>query len=126
MDEWDATSATSLYHDHPRGAAVIDPALRTRIRALFFAEHWKVATIFKKVFGDLEVFNRFVSDVLGVTIEVDAVHQEYRYPEAVGRVNIEYDLFGEDARHRVVVEVQHIRESDPSTPRTRPVIPSRS
>ena len=72
----------------------------------------RYGTIFKKVFGDLEVFNRFASDVLDMTIEVDAVHQEYRYPSPVGKVKVEYDLFGEDAARRVIVEVQHIRESD--------------
>ncbi len=72
----------------------------------------RYGTIFKKVFGDREVFNRFVSDALDMTVEVDAVHQEYRYPTPVGKVNVEYDLFGEDVARRVIVEVQHIRERD--------------
>ena len=72
----------------------------------------RYGTIFKKVFGDREVFNHFVSDVLDTTIEVDAVHQEYRYPSPVEKVNVEYDLFGEDAARRVIVEIQHIREHD--------------
>jgi hypothetical protein len=41
-------------------------------------------TVFKKAFSDREVFSKFASDVLGLTIEVSTVHQEYRYPEAVG------------------------------------------
>jgi len=72
----------------------------------------RYGTIFKKVFGDREVFNRFVSDALDMTVEVDTVHQGYRYPTPVGKVNVEYDLFGEDVARRVIVEVQHIRERD--------------
>jgi hypothetical protein len=72
----------------------------------------RYGTIFRKVFGDREVFNHFVSDALDMMVEVDAVHQEYRYPSAVGKVNVEYDLFGEDVGRRVIVEVQHIREQD--------------
>ena len=72
----------------------------------------RYGTMFKKVFGEREVFNRFASDVLGVPIEVERVYQEYRYPEPVGKVKIEYDLFGEDVAHRTIVEVQHIRETD--------------
>jgi hypothetical protein len=72
----------------------------------------RYGTAFKKAFSDHEVFSRFASDVLELPIEVDTVHQEYRYPEAVGRVNVEYDLFAEDVKHRVIVEVQHIRERD--------------
>jgi predicted transposase/invertase (TIGR01784 family) len=70
----------------------------------------RFGTAFKKAFSDSEVFSRFASDVLGEPIEVTAVHQEYRYPDAVGRVKVEYDLFAEDEKHRVIVEVQHVRE----------------
>ena len=72
----------------------------------------RYGTIFKKAFGDRAVFSRFASDVLGVPIDVPVVHTEYSYPEAVGRVKVEYDLFGEDPTHRVIVEMQHIREDD--------------
>jgi hypothetical protein len=72
----------------------------------------RYGTIFKKAFADHEVFSQFASDVLGVPIEVATVHQEYRYPNAVGPVDVQYDLFGEDEKHRVIVEVQHVREED--------------
>ena len=72
----------------------------------------RYGTVFKKAFGEPEVFSRFASDVLGVPITVDTVHQEYSYKEPVGRVKVEYDLFAEDVEHRVVVELQHIREQD--------------
>lgn len=72
----------------------------------------RYGTVFKKAFSDSEVFSRFASDVLGVPVHVQTVHQEYRYPETVGRVNVEYDLFAEDVDNRIIVEVQHIRERD--------------
>ena len=72
----------------------------------------RYGTIFKKAFGDREVFNGFVSDVLETPVAVDAVRQEFSYPTPVGKVKVEYDLFGEDVSHRVIVEVQHIREHD--------------
>ncbi|MFO0755713.1 MAG: hypothetical protein U0359_04450 [Byssovorax sp.] len=72
----------------------------------------RYGTMFKKAFSDREVFSRFTSDVLGLPIHVETVHQEYRYPEPVGRVNVTYDLFAEDVAHRLIVEVQHIREPD--------------
>lgn len=72
----------------------------------------RFGTMFKKAFSDSEVFSRFASDVLGLPIHVDVVQQEYRYPEAVGPVKVTYDLFGEDVEHRIIVEVQHVRERD--------------
>jgi hypothetical protein len=72
----------------------------------------RYGTVFKKAFGDREVFSRFASDVLGIPIDIPVVHTEYSYPEAVGRVRVEYDLFGEDPVHRVIVEMQHIRAEE--------------
>ncbi len=72
----------------------------------------RYGTIFKKAFRDPMVFSRFASDVLGMPIEVAVVHQEFSYGTPVGQVKVEYDLFGEDTAHRVIVEVQHIREPD--------------
>ncbi|MFO0604700.1 MAG: hypothetical protein U0324_16075 [Polyangiales bacterium] len=72
----------------------------------------RYGTVFKKAFSDREVFSRFASDVLGIAVDVPVVHTEYSYPEAVGRVKVEYDLFGEDPTHRVIVEMQHIREDE--------------
>ena len=72
----------------------------------------RYGTIFKKTFGDPVVFSRFASDVLGIPLEITKVHQEFSYPEPIGHVKVEYDLYGEDVAHRVIVEVQHIREKD--------------
>jgi len=69
-------------------------------------------TVFKKAFGKPEVFCQFVKDVLGVEIHVERVIPGWRYPEPVGFVDIEYDLFAEDTQKRIIVELQHVREED--------------
>lgn len=67
---------------------------------------------FKKAFGDPVVFSAFASDVLGMSVQVDTVDKEYSFTEPVGRVKVEYDLFAEDTTHRLIIEVQHVREQD--------------
>ncbi len=68
--------------------------------------------IFKKAFSHPDVFCQFVHDVLGISIHVDRVIQNYKYPEQVGYVGIEYDLFAEDITNRAIVEIQHVQEVD--------------
>lgn len=68
--------------------------------------------IFKKAFGQPDVFCQFVHDVLGISINIDRVIQAYRYPEPIGHVDIEYDLFAEDVNNRTIVEIQHVKEVD--------------
>ncbi|MBI2567837.1 MAG: Rpn family recombination-promoting nuclease/putative transposase [Candidatus Schekmanbacteria bacterium] len=67
---------------------------------------------FKKAFRDVEVFRAFVADVLGIEIEISEVREEFTYPDPVGKARTEYDLFAEDERHRIIVEVQHVKEAD--------------
>lgn len=67
---------------------------------------------FKKAFGQREVFNAFVQDVLGIEFECAEVHREYSYHEPIGRVKLKYDLFAEDQERRIIVEIQHVREAD--------------
>lgn len=72
----------------------------------------KYGTAFKRAFADPDVFSGFARAVLGVDIDVDRVEQEHGFGPAFGRVDIKYDLFAEDARRRIVVELQHVREED--------------
>ena len=72
----------------------------------------KYGVIFKKVFRHPDVFCAFVKDALGIEIKVKEVREEYEYPEPVGHVKVRYDLFAEDLEKRVIVEIQHVRESD--------------
>lgn len=69
-------------------------------------------TAFKKAFSQPEVFCQFVHDILGIDIQIEEVHRGYKYLKPVGQVDIEYDLFAEDEKSRIVVEIQHVKERD--------------
>lgn len=72
----------------------------------------KYGKIFKRVFGQPEVFQQFARDILGIELNISEVHTEYEYPEPVGFVRSQYDLFAEDVEQRVIVEIQHVKEED--------------
>jgi len=72
----------------------------------------KYGTVFKRVFGQLEVFKAFAKDVVGVDLNISQVQTEYEYPETIGYVKTRYDLFAEDEIGRVIVEIQHVKEAD--------------
>jgi hypothetical protein len=72
----------------------------------------KYGTIFKRAFGQPDVFCQFVKDVLGIEININKVHTEYEYPEPIGFVRSKYDLFAEDTEKRIIVEIQQVKEDD--------------
>ncbi|MEZ4861738.1 MAG: hypothetical protein R3C14_10535 [Caldilineaceae bacterium] len=68
--------------------------------------------IFKKAFSDPEIFTAFVHDVLGVHIEINKVETEKSFKPPIGRVASRFDLFAEDPKNRIVVDIQHVRYLD--------------
>ena len=72
----------------------------------------KYGTTFKRVFGQPPVFCQFTQDILGIPVNINQVHTEYEYPEAVGYVKTKYDLFAEDKEQRIIIEIQHVKEED--------------
>jgi len=72
----------------------------------------RYGVIFKKAFCVPEIFNAFVRDVTGVHIEVDEVETEKSYSPIVGKVDVKFDLYAEDLKNRVVVDIQHERHTD--------------
>ena len=72
----------------------------------------KYGSIFKQTFSDPEVFCQFAKDVLDIEINVDKVHTEYQYPQPIGFVRSKYDLFAEDIKQRIIVEIQQVKEDD--------------
>ncbi|MEZ4314185.1 MAG: hypothetical protein R3F14_39700 [Polyangiaceae bacterium] len=40
------------------------------------------------------------------------MEQEKAFSPPVGKVDVRFDLYGEDVEHRVIVELQHVREQD--------------
>ena len=67
-------------------------------------------TAFKKAFSQPEIFCQFAEDVLGIQFYTDEVQRGYKFLEPIGQVDIEYDLFAEDSKSRIVVEIQHVKE----------------
>lgn len=68
--------------------------------------------IFKKAFCDPEIFSGFVRDVVGIQIEISKVETEKSFRPAVGRVASRFDLFAEDLKNRIIVDIQHVRHPD--------------
>ena len=72
----------------------------------------RYGTAFKKAFSDPEVFSAFAGDILGIPLHFSRVEQEKAFLPPVGKVDVRFDLFGEDVENRVIVELQHVREDD--------------
>jgi predicted transposase/invertase (TIGR01784 family) len=68
--------------------------------------------IFKKAFSDVDVFKGFVRDILGINLEITKVETEKEFKPAIGHVNVKFDLYAEDTKNHVVVEIQHDRNDD--------------
>ena len=72
----------------------------------------RYGVIFKKVFCQPHIFTAFVKDFTGVEIEIDAVETEKSFYPVVGKVDGRFDLFAEDKRNRIIIEIQHQRFPD--------------
>ncbi|KOR30465.1 hypothetical protein TI05_13940 [Achromatium sp. WMS3] len=72
----------------------------------------RYGVIFKKAFSDPEVFKGFVRDFLAINLEIERVETEKSFSEPVGKVASRYDLFAEDTKNRVIVDIQHVRHPD--------------
>ena len=68
--------------------------------------------IFKKAFSDVDVFKGFVRDILGIHLEITKVETEKEFKPAIGHVNVKFDLYAEDTKNHIVVEIQHDRNDD--------------
>ncbi len=62
--------------------------------------------IFKKAFGRPEVFTAFANDFLGIRLEIDKVTQEKAFDIPIGPVKPRFDLYAEDLKNRVIVDIQ--------------------
>ena len=66
-------------------------------------------TIFKKLFQDKEVLQAFVKDLIGIEIEPEEIEVEKRFEPAIGNIDIAFDIFADDPKHRLIVEMQRIK-----------------
>ncbi|MEK8017190.1 MAG: hypothetical protein VSS75_010000, partial [Candidatus Parabeggiatoa sp.] len=65
---------------------------------------------FKKAFCVHEIFKGFVRDFLNIKLEIDQVETEKSFPYQV--VASRFDLFAEDKKNRIIVDIQHVRYPD--------------
>ncbi len=75
-------------------------------------ESLRYDVIFKKAFGEKNIFIAFVHDILGIDLEIDAVEKDKQYSPAIGSVDTKFDLYAEDKKNRVIVDIQHRRLPD--------------
>lgn len=68
--------------------------------------------IFKKAFSYPNLFTALAKDFLGIQLEIDEVEHDKVFVPSVGSVATKFDLFAEDKKNRVIVEVQHAHYSD--------------
>ena len=68
--------------------------------------------IFKKAFGQIDIFKAFVKDIIGIELEIDKVETEKTFTQKNGNVKVEFDCYAEDKKNRVIVEIQHNNYAD--------------
>ena len=72
----------------------------------------RYGVIFKKAFCQPHIFTAFVKDFTGVEIEIDTVETEKSFYPIVGKVDGRFDLFAENKKNRIIIEIQHQRFPD--------------
>src|SRR3990170_2128772 len=75
-------------------------------------ESLRYGVVFKKAFCDPEIFKGFIRDALGIQLEIDYVETEKTFDPPIGKVRPRFDLFAEDVKNRVIVDIQHARFGD--------------
>jgi len=63
--------------------------------------------IFKKAFSQPDIFKAFVKAVLGIELEIDKVETEKSFKPPIGNVDSRFDLFAQDEKNRIIVDIQH-------------------
>jgi len=72
----------------------------------------RYGVIFKKAFCDPLVFKAFIKDMLKIDLEIDKVETEKSFSPSIGQVDSRFDLFAQDTKNRLVVDIQHARYED--------------
>ena len=63
---------------------------------------------FKKAFTDKVVFKAFVKDIVGIDVNPDKIETEKAFQPKLGNINFKYDIFAEDTKKRIVIEIQKV------------------
>lgn len=72
----------------------------------------RYGVIFKKAFSQPDIFKAFVKDILNIDLDIDRVETEKSFTPPIGKVDATFDLFAEDQKNRIVVDIQHVRFPD--------------
>jgi hypothetical protein len=63
---------------------------------------------FKKAFTNRVVLKYFVKDIVGIDIEPDKIETEKGFQPKIGSINFKYDIFAEDSKKRIIIEIQKV------------------
>jgi predicted transposase/invertase (TIGR01784 family) len=63
---------------------------------------------FKKAFTDEIVFKAFVKDIAGIEVEPAKIETEKAFQPKLGNIAFKYDIFAEDVKRRIVIEIQKV------------------
>lgn len=63
---------------------------------------------FKKAFTDEIVFKAFVKDIVGIEVEPAKIETEKAFQPKLGNIAFKYDIFAEDVKRRIVIEIQKV------------------
>lgn len=66
----------------------------------------------KKAFCNVEIFKAFVKDILDIDLEITKVETEKSFQPPIGRVATKFDLFAEDVKNKIIVDIQQVRNED--------------
>lgn len=72
----------------------------------------RYSVIFEKAFSNVAIFTQFVHDTLGIRLEIDNVGTKKTFDIQAGKVQPRIDLYGEDKKNRVIVNIQHENHND--------------
>ena len=72
----------------------------------------RYGVIFKKAFCQPHIFSAFAKAFPGIDIQIDKVETEKSFSPVIGNVDSRFDLFAEDKKNRVIIDIQHRRYDD--------------
>ena len=75
-------------------------------------ESLQYGVMFKKAFSKPSIFKAFVKDCLGIELDIETVETEKSFSPVIGKIDTCFDLFAEDEKQRIIVEIQHVKNSD--------------
>jgi hypothetical protein len=67
--------------------------------------------IFKKAFSQPDIFSAFVKAVLGIEFSCEKVETEKSFKPTIGYVDSRFDLFAQDNKNRIIVDIQHAQSA---------------